>query len=64
MKKKWRDIRIKMKIKDYILWDERAPELIFPIQFVDKWADVVYKYDDFDYLTGLHRYKFKKVMYN
>ena len=53
-----------MKLQDYILWDERAPELIFPIQFVYKWADVVYKYDDFDYLTGLHRYKFKKVKYN
>ena len=64
MKKKWRDIRIKMKIQDYILWDERAPELIFPIQFVYKWAGVVYKYDDFDYLTGLHRYKFEKVKYN
>ena len=64
MKKKWRGIRIKMKIKDYILWDERAPELIFPIQFVYKWADVVYKYYSYDDVSEMHRYKFKKVKYN
>ena len=64
MKKKWRDIRIKMKIKDYILWDERAPGLIFPIQFVYKWADVIYEYYNYDAVSEMHRYKFKKVKYN
>ena len=64
MKKQWRDIRIKMKLQDYILWDDHKPELIFPIQFCYQWADVIYKYDGFDYLTGLHRYKFKKVKDN
>jgi len=63
MKKKWRDIRIKMKLQDYILWDERAPELIFPIQFVDKWADVIYEYWG-KFRDNMHVYKFKKVKYN